>query len=68
MNADKENVFRTLRDEELYVTFWGCRWGIHKWLKYREPTRTREGLYEIIAQDRSCGSCNVHNRRVIRKW
>lgn len=26
MNAKEENTFRALRDEELYVTHWGCRW------------------------------------------
>jgi hypothetical protein len=68
MNADKENTFRMLRDEELFVTFWGCRFGLHKWLKYRDPEMVREGMYGLIVQDRSCGSCNKHNRRVIRKW
>lgn len=68
MSADKENVFRTLREEELYVTFWGCRWGIHKWLKYRDPQHIKESYYDLIVQDRCCGSCNRHDRRIIRKW
>lgn len=68
MNADKENVFRALRDEELYVTFWGCRWGFHKWLKYQDPKQIKESYYDLIVQDRHCGSCNIQNRRTIRKW
>ncbi len=39
MNADKENTFRMLREEELLVTYWGCRWGIHKCKKYRKPEK-----------------------------
>ena len=66
-SAEKENVFRTLRDEELFVTFWGCRWGFHKWLKYREPVRTRESLYDVISQSRYCGSCNIVNRKIISR-
>lgn len=65
MNAEKENTFRTLREEELLVTYWGCRWGIHKWTKYREPEKSREGLYDVISQQRRCGSCNKADRRVI---
>lgn len=68
MNADKENVFRTLRDEELYVTFWGCRFGFHKWLKYRDPQHVKESYYDLIVQDRHCGSCNKFNRHIIRRW
>ena len=68
MNADKENTFRALRDEELYVTFWGCRFGFHKWLKYRDPEHVKEGYYDLIVQDRHCGGCNIHNRRIIRRW
>ena len=67
MSAEKENVFRTLRDEELYVTYWGCRFGIHKWLKYREPSKATEGYYSLTVQERRCGSCNITDRRIISK-
>ena len=67
MSAEKENVFRTLREEELLVTFWGCRISWHKWTKYREPEIIREGLYKLTIQERRCGSCNVANRKVLHK-
>lgn len=67
MSAEKENVFRTLREEELLVTFWGCKFGWHKWTKYREPERKQEGIWTYIVQSRSCTSCNIYNRRVINK-
>ena len=67
MSTEKENVFRTLRDEELFVTFWGCRIGFHKWLKYREPEKRREGMWDFIVQERRCGSCNISERKVITK-
>jgi len=67
MSAEKENVFRTLREEELYVTYWGCRWGIHKWLKYQEPTKVRESFYDVVQQTRRCGSCNKSERKIISK-
>lgn len=67
MNADKENTFRALRDEDLLVTFWGCRWGIHKWTKYREPEHIKESYYDVVQQQRRCGSCNKADRRVISR-
>lgn len=64
MSAEKENVFRTLREEELLVTFWGCRFGMHKWTKYREPAAGRDKWgSSITVQERRCSSCNVANRR-----
>lgn len=63
MSASEENVFRTLREEELFVTFWGCGFGWHRWLKYREPIKTRDKYgYDIIVQERRCGSCNIADR------
>ena len=67
MNADKENTFRALRDEDLLVTFWGCRFGFHKWTKYREPDNIREGYYDVVQQTRRCGSCNKADRRIISR-
>lgn len=67
MDAEKENTFRSLREEELLVTYWGCRWGIHKWAKYREPEKEREGLYVVVSQQRRCGYCNKFDRKIISK-
>lgn len=67
MSAEKENVFRTLREEELLVTFWGCRFGFHKWTKYREPEHIRESYYEVVQQTRRCGSCNIADRKIISR-
>ena len=67
MNAAKENTFRALRDEELLVTSFLCRFGWHTWTKYREPELVREGIYKLNIQARRCSSCNIFNRRVIGK-
>jgi hypothetical protein len=67
MNAEKENTFRSLREEELLMTSLQCRFGWHKWTKYREPEKSREGLYDLILQQRRCVSCNKADRRVISR-
>ena len=59
MSAEKENVFRTLREEELLVTFWGCRIGWHKWVKWGKAYK--ESYYYV--QERHCDSCNKLDRR-----
>jgi len=67
MNAAKENTFRALREEELLVTNFWCRFGWHTWTKYREPEIVREGIYKLKIQERRCGYCNVTNRKVLNK-
>jgi len=68
MNATKENTFRTLRDEELLVTNFWCRFGWHKWTKYSDPEVIRErSIYKLTIQERRCGSCNLANRKVLHK-
>ena len=68
MSAEKENVFRTLRDEELLVTSFWCRFGIHKWTKFKDPERIKEGIWEYTVQKRSCASCNIHARKQINRY
>ena len=67
MSAEKENVFRTLREEDLLVTSKLCSLGWHKWTKYREPEKDREGLYVVVSQQRRCGSCNKFDRKIISR-
>jgi hypothetical protein len=68
MSAEKENVFRALREEELFVTFWGCRIGWHKWTKYREPGADTDGWGRyILVQERRCNSCNKAGRKIISR-
>ena len=67
MNAAKENTFRALREEELLVTSFWCRFGWHTWTKYREPEIVRESIYKRTIQERRCGSCNLANRIVLHK-
>lgn len=67
MNAAKENTFRALREEELLVTSFWCRFGWHTWTKYREPEIVREGLYKLTMQERRCGFCNVAKWNVLNK-
>jgi len=67
MNAAKENTFRALREEELLVTSFWCRFGWHTWTKYREPEIIRAGAYKLTIQARRCGSCNISDHKVLHK-
>lgn len=59
MNAEKENTFRALRDEDLIVTSFWCRFGIHRWTKWREPTLlVKDGYRKFMKQERRCAHCN----------
>ncbi len=68
MNIAQENTVRALREEVLFVTFWGCRFGIHRWLKYSDPVHIKEGYYDFLVQKRACGCCNYADQRTIKKW
>lgn len=68
MNAAKENTFRALRDEELLVTSFLCRFNWHTWTKYREPEIIRDSTFKpVTIQERRCGSCNLSNRKILSK-
>lgn len=67
MNAEKENTFRSLREEELLVTSWLCRFGWHKWTKYREPETSRFAGYTYLTQIRFCSCCNLADRKITGK-
>lgn len=67
MNAAKENTFRALREEELLVTSFWCRFGWHKWTTYDEPKVVRRGLYKLTIQERTCASCNIANEHTLNK-
>jgi|FreactTroBogLake_1042271.scaffolds.fasta_scaffold00557_16 hypothetical protein len=58
-SAEKENVFRVLKDEPLLVTSFWCRFGWHRWLKWSEPKK--DGIHAV--QTRTCSSCNLWSRR-----
>jgi hypothetical protein len=59
MSAEKENVFRTLREEPLLASRVLCRFGWHKWLKWGKSYK--ESYYYV--QERHCDSCNKLDRR-----
>jgi hypothetical protein len=67
VNAEKENTFRMLREEELLVTSWLCRFGWHKWTKYRDPETSRFGGYVYLTQYRFCSCCNLADRKTTGK-
>lgn len=65
---EKENTARLLRDEVPLVTSFLCRFGIHNWTKWGEPTK---GIYKnwftmnrtkVLFQYRHCGCCNKIDR------
>ena len=59
MSAEKENVFRTLREEPMLVTRLRCRFGWHQWVKWGKAYK--ESYYYV--QERHCDSCNKLDRR-----
>ena len=59
MSAEKENVFRTLREEPMLVTRVRCRFGWHKWVRWGKAYK--ESYYYV--QERHCDSCNKLDRR-----
>lgn len=67
MNANKENVFRTLKEEPLLASNW-CSVGFHQWMKYGEPKQTRRDIYTYLIQERYCASCNKMQLNQIQKW
>jgi hypothetical protein len=68
MSPEKENTFRTLRDEPLLATKqWWCRFGIHKWQIWAQPVKTRRGAYDYLEQYRRCNCCGKADRRLLAR-
>lgn len=72
MSPEKENTFRSLKDEPLLMTRLLCRFGIHKWQKYQEPekiryTYTRGDMYVLMMQRKYCASCNIEKHRTFKR-
>lgn len=74
MSPEKENTFRALKDEPLLMTSIWCRFGIHKWTRYSEPSKrgttyvhdslfSRPGYYAIMIQEKRCVNCNIPSHR-----
>lgn len=63
MNAEQENTFRSLKEQDLLVTSSWCWLGFHKWTKWREPVKmtdykSRSGFKYY--QERRCAHCNKY--------
>lgn len=68
MNIEHENTARALKDLPLFATRqWMCRLGIHTWLHWSEPVKTRRGAYDYVEQYRKCGCCGYASRRQLSK-
>ena len=68
MSIEHDNVFRALGDQPMFaVKQWWCAVGIHTWLPWKDPTKTRRGAYDYIEQFRVCGHCNKAQRKIISK-
>lgn len=68
MKAEEENTFRALRDEDLIVTSFWCRFGFHRWTKWREPTETLiDGYKKYITQERRCAHCNKYDKQLVQR-
>ena len=64
---EKENTFRTLKDQPLAVSSLWCYFGVHNWSKYTEVMKRVEGGYHIDYQTRHCIHCNKLDLFVIRR-
>lgn len=53
---NKDNTFRTLKDQEPFVERWQCRVGFHRWLKWTDIEKKPGQLYAY--QKRYCADCN----------
>lgn len=65
MYNEKENVFRTLREENLLMTSWLCRFGWHKWQKYQHPEWVTQEFHKVLVQIRYCDSCNLRDSKTL---
>lgn len=52
---NKENTFRALKGEEMFVDSLRCRFGWHRWTKWGEIKRSKGGMF--AEQHRSCVDC-----------
>jgi thioredoxin-related protein len=66
MKPEQENIFRMLREDELLVSRFWCRVGIHTWTKYREPETAKIRYDMVLIQQRRCAYCNKYDRMIIR--
>lgn len=64
---NKENTFRALKDQELFVERWQCRVGLHRWLKWSDIEKKSSNIYGY--QRRYCADCNQGQTRRFRgEW
>lgn len=68
MNIDHENTVRALAGKELFANNqWFCAVGIHTWLKWKSPVKTRRGVYDYVEQYRECGCCGKAQRKLLSR-
>lgn len=53
--AHPENTMRALKDLQLFVERWQCRFGWHRWTKWSDSKRDSGSLY--FTQHRTCVDC-----------
>lgn len=57
-----ENTFRALKDQELFVDRWQCRFGWHRWALWEKPVER----YGNHVQARKCVDCGCVTTRRVR--
>ena len=68
MNIEHENTVRALAGKELFAgRQWMCRFGIHTWLKWKDPVKSTRGVYHYIEQYRACGCCGQVQRKLLAR-
>ncbi len=53
-----ENTARILKDEELLITGFWCRFGWHTWTRWSKPYQPNPKNSDKYIQTRHCAHCN----------
>jgi len=67
-SAEKENTFRSLKEQPLLATSFWCKIGWHRWTKYDSIVNENYGLWQYLSQYRECVCCGKNDRNVIHKY
>ena len=59
----KDNTFKALKGEEMFVERWLCKVGLHRWAKWSAPEKHS---YYVI-QRRNCADCGQHGVRRVKE-
>ena len=53
----RDNTFKALKGEEMFVERWQCRFGWHRWSKWTPLKYSSGGMF--TSQTRECVDCGI---------